>query len=156
MESAGHSRLHNLVFLRMLKSSGRILPSQQYSRQHDKSPLTYVRYAGLGIAALFRGWSQLLVAAITGQHVIRQAAHLAHTETSLTCFWALREQDKIKCKLLNGYRDRRVIYLTHSTPISVVPLCSTGLEVAALLAEGPIQGRALIRRHDSQSFIWLH
>lgn len=53
-------------------------------------------------------------------------------------------------------RVNRVAHLTHSTPFSVVPLCPTGLEVAGLLAERPLQGGALIRWHDGESFIWLH
>lgn len=46
--------------------------------------------------------------------------------------------------------------VTHGTPFSVVPLCSTGLEVTTLLTEGPLQWRALVRWHDGESFIGPH
>lgn len=61
-----------------------------------KSWLTYLRYAGLWVAVLPLCRSQLLLTSLTGQHVVRQTAHLPHTETSLACFWALggEESDK--------------------------------------------------------------
>lgn len=52
-------------------------------------------------------------------------------------------------------RGERASRLTHSTPVSVVPLCSAGLEVAALLAKGPLQGGALVWRHDGESIVSL-
>lgn len=54
---------------------------------------------------------------------------------------------------VHGIRTAKVSYHTHTTPVSVIPHRSTGLEVAALLAEGPLQGGALIRWHNGESFI---
>lgn len=48
-----------------------------------------MRYAGLRAAVLLPRRLQLLVAALAGQHVVRQAANLPHAETSLARFRAL-------------------------------------------------------------------
>lgn len=52
-----------------------------------------MRYAGLRAAVLLPRWLQLLVAALAGQHVVRQAANLPHAETSLARFRALEGQE---------------------------------------------------------------
>lgn len=52
-----------------------------------------MRYAGLRAAVLLPRRLQLLVAALAGQHVVRQAANLPHTETSLARFRALEGQE---------------------------------------------------------------
>lgn len=70
--------------------------------------LVYVWDAGLWVALLSLHWFQLLLTALTGKHVIRQTAHLPHTEAPLT-------------------------RLRTSAPVCVVPHGPAGLEVAALL-----------------------
>lgn len=57
--------------------------------QYSTTPLTYLRYAGLWVAVFLFCRFRLLVAGITGHHVIRQAAHFSHTETSFACFGTL-------------------------------------------------------------------
>lgn len=47
--------------------------------------LTYVGYAGLWVTVFPLHWFQLFITALTGQHPIREATHLPHTETSLAC-----------------------------------------------------------------------
>lgn len=60
-------------------------------------------------------------------------------------------------RVVENILTRKVVtFCTYTTPVSVIPLCSTGLEVAALLAEGPLQGGALIWWHNGETFIWLH
>lgn len=59
-------------------------------------------------------------------------------------------------KSLQAAEGQRASRHTHSAPVGVVPLCSARLQFAALLAEGPIQGGALVRRHDGESSIRLH
>lgn len=65
---------------------------------HRATPLTYLWYAGLRVAVFLLRRFQLMVAGVTGHHVVRQAAHFSHTEAPFARFRTLDVEQRHKTK----------------------------------------------------------